>query len=71
MTSAWVSSDGLHREVRQLIDPRERTASVRQRVQKLAGAEVGGLRVESKVIGNPIRHRLYRVVGAIERPAAC
>src|SRR5271170_1074681 len=37
--SAWVRSDGLHRQVRQLLDPRERTSAIRQRVQKLAGAE--------------------------------
>jgi hypothetical protein len=64
--SAWVQSDGLHRQVRQLIDPQERTAAIRQRVQKLTGVKGSGLRMESEVIGNPIRHRLYRVVA--DRP---
>jgi hypothetical protein len=65
--SAWVRSDELHQQVRQLLDPQERTAAIRQRVQKLAGAEVGGLRVETQAIGNPIRHRLYRVVENVKQ----
>ena len=64
--SAWVQSDGLHRQVRQLLDAQERTAAIRQRVQKLADVQVGGLRIESQTVGSPIRHRLYRVV--VERP---
>jgi hypothetical protein len=68
---AWVRSDALHREVRRLLDPRERAAAIRQRVQQLGGVRVGGFCVESRVIGNPIRHRLYRVVEAGERPSTC
>jgi hypothetical protein len=64
---AWVRSDGLHPQVRQLIDPQERTAAIRQRVWKLSNMQVGGgLRMESQVVGNPIRHWLYRVVA--DRP---
>jgi hypothetical protein len=60
--SGWVRADGLHQQVRRLLDPGERTAAIRQRVQQLVGTEVGGLRVEARAVGNPIRHRLYRVV---------
>ena len=63
---AWVRSDGLHPAVRQLLDPQERSAAIRQRCRKLSDMQVGGLRMESQVVGNPIRHWLYRVVA--DRP---
>ena len=60
---AWVRSDALHPAVRQLIDARGRVAAIRQWVRKLSDMQVGGgLRMESQVVGNPIRHWLYRVI---------
>jgi hypothetical protein len=61
--SDWVRADALHRDIRQLIDPKDRTASIRQRLRQLANAQADGFKLETKVVGNAARPVvLYRVI---------
>jgi hypothetical protein len=61
--SDWVRADDLDPTVRRRIDEHERLPAIRQRLRQLVRTPLGGLRLESKVVGNAARPvAFYRVV---------
>jgi hypothetical protein len=60
---AWVKADELNPAVRRVIDPKDRTAAIRQKLRQLASTQADGLRLEARAGGNrPDRAACYRVV---------
>jgi hypothetical protein len=61
--SDWVRADDLVSEVRRLIDDKDRTAAIRQKLRGLASTPIGGLMLEAKSVGNRAKPVMfYRVV---------
>ena len=57
---AWVRADALHADVRQLIDPKDRTAAIRQLLRQLVAACP---ELQAKSTGNRARPvALYRLI---------
>jgi hypothetical protein len=61
--SDWMKADNLNPAVRRLIDDRERTAAIRQKLSPLVNTRLGGFMLEGRIEGNAATAvSLYRVV---------